>query len=366
MPKLKEIIKVLETLAPCNLAESWDNVGLMVGSREVEVEKVLCALDVNEEVVDEAIKQGAKCIVSHHPFFFAPMKNLNLDSSKGKMIKKLIQNDIAVYSMHTNYDIAKGGLNDYLCELLGLENLEILAVTGSRSFCKVAIYVPVTHLEAVRREIVAVNSCKIGDYKGCTFSSNGEGTFMPLEGSKPFIGTQGVLEKVAENKIEFMAYKDEVSTLMEKIKVVHPYEEVAYDVYDLVHLSEPYGVGRVGCCKEAISFEDFISEIKKVFQIPYVRITEQYQKPIRRVAICSGSGSEYIKVAARKADVYITGDMQFHKGQMAKEMGIPVIDIGHYASENIAMQHISSYLKENLKTLEVVCSNVNGETLMIK
>lgn len=366
MPKLREIITVLETLAPRHLAESWDNVGLMVGSRQAEVQKVLCALDVNEEVVDEAIKEGANCIVSHHPFFFGAFKTLDLDSSKGKIIKKLIQNDIAVYSMHTNYDIAKGGLNDYLCELLKLENLEILEVTGSRAFCKVVVYVPVTHLEAVRDEIMASNSCTIGNYSGCTFASQGEGTFMPLEGSNPFIGTQHTVEKVNENKIEFMAYKDEVNNLIKKIKTVHSYEEMAYDVYDLVHLNEPFGVGRVGCYNIPISFETLLTQIKKAFHIEHVRITEECHKPIQKVAICSGSGSEYIKAAARKADVYITGDMQFHKGQIAKEMGIPVIDIGHYASENIAMQHICSYLKENLKTLEVICSAVNGETLIIK
>lgn len=366
MPKLKEIIGVLETLAPCHLAESWDNVGLMVGSKEEEIQKVLCALDVNEAVVDEAIREGAKCIVSHHPFFFAPLKKLNLDDAKGRMIKKLIQNDIAVYSMHTNYDIAKGGLNDYLCQLLKLENVKVLQETGCRLFCKVVIYVPTTHLEVVREEIIKINHCTIGDYKGCTFSGQGEGSFVPLEGSNPFIGELGVVEKVVESKIEFMAYKDEVNDLIEKIKVVHPYEEMAYDVYDLVHLSEPFGLGRVGSYAQPINFEELIKQIKQVFHVSYVRITEECSKPIQSVAICSGSGSDFIKAAALQADVYITGDMQFHKGQMAKEMGIPVIDVGHYASENIAMRHICEYLKENLKTLEVGLSSVNGETLIVK
>lgn len=366
MPKLKEIISTLEQLAPCHLAESWDNVGLMVGSKDEEVQKVICALDVNEAVVDEAIQTGAKCIVSHHPFFFAPLKKLNLDDTKGKMIKKLIQNNIAVYSMHTNYDIASGGLNDYLCHLLNLEDVTILRQTGSRAFCKVVIYVPTTHLEVVRTQIIKENSCTIGNYMGCTFSGEGEGSFVPLEGSNPFIGAVGAVEKVKENKIEFMAYKDEVPYLVNKIKSVHPYEEMAYDVYDLVHLNEAIGLGRVGTYKEPISLEDLILKIKKVFNIPYVRVTETGDKLIQKVAICSGSGSDFIKDAAYKADVYITGDMQFHKGQMAQEMGIPVIDIGHYASENIAMQHICQYLRENLKDIEVNCSVVNGETLIIK
>ena len=129
MPKLSEIIQCLEVLAPCYLAESWDNVGLMVGSRQQEVRKVLCALDVNEEVVEEAIQKGVQCIVSHHPFFYAPLKSLNFDTPKGEIIQKVITHNVSIYSMHTNYDIAKGGLNDYLCEKLGIENIEILNIT---------------------------------------------------------------------------------------------------------------------------------------------------------------------------------------------------------------------------------------------
>ena len=317
MPRLKDVMQCLEMLAPQHLAEGWDNIGLMVGHKGQEVKKVLCALDVNEAVIDEAIKEGAQCIVSHHPFLYAPIKSLDLDTPKGKLIEKLIMHQIAVYSMHTNYDIAPGGLNDYLCGLLGLKNVTILAPTGKRTFCKVCVYVPISHIEIVREKIIAINKCTIGNYKGCTFSSHGEGTFVPLDGSNPFIGKKDQVEKVAEQKIEFMEYKDEVATLMAQIKAVHPYEEVAYDVYDLQNISEPIGLGRIGEYSEPIVFNEFLNRVKQVFKVQYVRLTQEVRHPITKVAICSGSGSEFMKKAAGKADIYITGDMQFHKGQAA-------------------------------------------------
>lgn len=363
MSCLKEVIAALTRLAPLELAESWDNVGLMIGAKSQEVRKVLCALDVNEAVIDEAIEGGYECIVSHHPFLFAPIKKLDLEKGQGKLIAKLIKNDIAVYSMHTNYDIAQGGLNDYLSEKLGLEQIKILQKTASKKFCKVIVYVPDTHLEVVREVIINENPCTIGNYRGCTFSSKGEGTFMPLEGSNPFIGQANELEYAKEQKLEFMAYEQDVQRLIALINKVHPYEEVAFDVYELKNIEEVIGLGRVGKLPQKVSFETFIEQVKAVFKVPYVRVTEDLSKPVEKVAICSGSGAEFIKIAAQKADVYITGDLKFHEGQKAKELGLAVIDVGHYASENIAMQHIASYLSNEIKDLEVACSKVNGETL---
>lgn len=366
MPILKEVIQTLEKLAPPCLAEEWDNVGLMVGDENQLIHKVLCALDVNEAVVEEAIKCGAQCIITHHPFLFSPLKQINLQTPKGKLINKLIKADLAVYSMHTNYDIAPGGLNDFLCEQLGIEAPEILEVTGEKQLCKIAVYVPEEAFEKVRETVVAENKCTIGNYKGCTFSGQGEGTFMPLEGSQPYVGTEAVLEKVVERKLEFIAYEEQVTKLLQVIEAVHPYEEVAFDVYTLNNISQKVGLGRYGLLKEKLTLEDFIAHLKQVFKVPYVRVTNLQQKEIQKVAICSGSGSSYLKRASQVADVYITGDMQFHKGQEAQDLGLSVIDVGHYASENIAMRHIADYVKKHLKTLEVICSEVDGETLIIK
>lgn len=367
MPILNEVISALEKLAPKHLAETWDNVGLLLGSREEQISKVLCALDLNEEVVEEAIGLGVDCIITHHPFLFKPLKQINLDVASGKIIAKLIKANIAVYAMHTNYDITEGGLNDYLCAGLGLNQIEILQTTKEEKMCKCQVYVPTTYAETVREVIVTHNPCKIGAYKGCSFMTSGEGTFMPLEAANPYIGTVGNLERVKECMISFMSEASQIKTIMAAIQQVHPYEEIAYDVFELENVTKCYGIGRVGVLPEALDLETFITRVKQFFEVPYVRVTKVSKgTKVKRVAICSGSGAEYIGIAAEKADVYITGDLKFHEAQMAYELEIPVIDVGHYSSENKALIPIGQCITSEFETCKVIYSKVDGERLFIK
>ena len=367
MPKLKEVMVVLEKLAPLYLAEKWDNVGLMVGDSEAEVNKVLCALDVNEAVVEEAIQSNVDCIISHHPFIFKPMKQLDFSSSQGRTIKQLITHNIAVYSMHTNYDIAWGGLNDYLAEGLKLQDLKVLSTTYEESFCKVVVYVPVSHVDAVRKVIIEENDATIGQYKGCTFATAGEGSFMPLEGSNPYIGQTSELSLVEEKTISFMVPKSNVKKLIEAIKKVHPYEEMAYDVFQLENVKKTYGLGRYGKLKEAMPLGELLDQIKAYFGIEHLRVsTKDSAQMINTVAICSGAGEEFIGKASQVAQVYITGDCKFHPGQMAQSLGIVLVDVGHYVSESCGLVPIGKQIKGAFSQCEVIYSKVNGETLFIR
>ncbi|MEG0712535.1 MAG: Nif3-like dinuclear metal center hexameric protein [Niameybacter sp.] len=361
MYALKDIMAHLETLAPTRLAEKWDHVGLMIGGRSTEIEKVLCALDLNLEVVEEAIEKGAQLIVTHHPCFFKPIASIDYDTPIGLMIQKLIQNNIAVYAMHTNLDIAQGGINDYLADRLGLQHVGPLTITEHTPLQKLVIYVPVSHYEGVREVLVAANTCTIGNYIGCTFGTVGKGTFIPLEGSNPYVGTAHTLEEVEEVKIECMIHPQDLGTIIEAVQQVHPYEEVAYDVFQLENVSRSEGLGRVGVC-ESISVEALIVKLKEVFEIPYVRLIGKADRQVSKVALCSGSGASFIGTAAACAEVYITGDVTFHEAQAAISQGITVIDVGHYPSENIAMPLIQTYLTTQCQMLEVICSTVDGET----
>lgn len=367
-PKLKEIIDVLEQFAPSYLAESWDHVGLMVGNKEQEVHKVLCALDLNEAVLEEAINEGANVIVTHHPFLFKPIKCLDLGTPQGRMIDQLIEKKISVYAMHTNYDITWGGLNDELAKGLGLEEIKLLDTTYEEPYYKCVIYVPVTHYSVVREAIVKHMNSQIGNYSGCTFTSGiGEGTFLPLDGSKPYLGQQGTLEKVEECQISFMGTNAEIQYILQAVKKVHPYEEIAVDVFELKNVKKQYGIGRYGKLKEPVTMQQCLKMVKQFFKVPYVRVTQTNEEiMIQKVAICSGAGSDYLESAAVVADVYITGDMKFHEGQRAIRLGIPVIDVGHYASEAIALKPIGQCIKRHFNQCEVLYSKVNGETLWIK
>lgn len=367
MPKLKELIKELERLAPRYLAESWDNVGLMIGDPNQEVDKILCALDANEKVIEEAIENGVHCIITHHPFFFKALKSIRLDTKEGKIIEKLIKNQISLYAMHTNYDSAWGGTNDVLANGLGLRDIKVLEPTYEESLYKCVIYVPKTHLESVRDTIIKHMTTQIGCYLGCTYTTSvGEGTFIPLEGSKPYLGQQGYLEKVEECQISFMATQMEIDKILEAVQRVHPYEEIAVDVYELKNQKKVYGIGRYGNLKEPITLDKWIDKVKAYFKCPYVRVTDISTRKIQKVAICSGAGSSFIKKAAKVADVYITGDMKFHEGQLAQSLDLPIIDVGHYISENYTLKPIGKCIQNQFKTCEVIYSKVNGETLFIR
>ena len=128
MKKVKEIIEVMETLAPTFLKEDFDNVGLMVGDREKEVKKVLLALDCTLKVVEEAKENNVDLIITHHPLIFRRPNNITTDTIQGRKIIELIKNDISLYSSHTNLDSAKSGLNDSIPKLLGYDSSEILEV----------------------------------------------------------------------------------------------------------------------------------------------------------------------------------------------------------------------------------------------
>lgn len=120
----KKLIDRFESFAPKTIAFTNDPVGLQIGNVNNDIKRVLVTLDVRPEVVDEAIKQNCDMIFSHHPLIFRPIKNLDLSNPQNQMYAKLIQNSILVYSAHTNLDVAKGGMNDWLTEAMGLNHVQ--------------------------------------------------------------------------------------------------------------------------------------------------------------------------------------------------------------------------------------------------
>jgi dinuclear metal center YbgI/SA1388 family protein len=123
---LVEIIKYFESKYPKDLAYDWDNVGIQVGTLNIKAKKVLVSLDLTKEVVKEAIELKANMILTHHPLMFKPMDKIIFDSPKGWIVKNLIKHNITVYSAHTNYDLAEGGMNDTLAKALNIKNPQLL------------------------------------------------------------------------------------------------------------------------------------------------------------------------------------------------------------------------------------------------
>lgn len=133
MPTVKEVESYLFSIAPKELAMSWDNVGLLVGETERRVKSILVALDITEGVVDEAVETGAELIVSHHPVMncaWSPVQTVRDDTYQGRILTKMLQNHISGICMHTNLDIAEGGVNDMLAKALGLTKCAPLGADG--------------------------------------------------------------------------------------------------------------------------------------------------------------------------------------------------------------------------------------------
>lgn len=355
----KNIFKQIEKWAPKHLAYDWDNVGLQVGSHTDETKKVMVTLDVVEAVVDEAIANDVNLIIAHHPLLFKPLQQIDINSFKGKVLKKLIENNITVYAAHTNLDIAHGGVNDLLSDALQLQNTSHLVTTYEEKLYKLIVYVPKTHADTLRQALGDNEFGFIGQYSHCSFNTEGTGTFMPREGTDPFIGVKNTIEFVDEMKIETLIKESEIECALQTVYKHHPYEEVAYDLYPLAQHGKQYGIGVIGTLKSETTLDELCEEVKKTFQLEAVRVTGTSDTVVGKIAVLGGSGEKFIQQAIQKgADVFITGDMTFHQAQDAYEMGLSVIDAGHYIEE--IMKHATKeYLEKECTTIDCIVSTVN-------
>ena len=366
--KVRDIMAVMEDIAPAHFAESWDRPGLAVGNPERTVKKVLVALDVTKEVIAEAVEKEANMIVTHHPFLlFQKLESITADTPLGKKIYDLISHDIAAFSAHTNLDIAKGGTNDVLANLIGLKEAEPLEETFAEDLEKLVVYVPLSHKEQVRDALCKAGAGCIGHYAHCTFGTEGEGTFLPLEGTNPYVGQQGTLERTEEIRLETVIPASKVRQVLAAMVAVHPYEEVAYDRFLLRQKGNTEGIGRIGVLENPVPFAEFAENLRQKLGLSHIRLTGERHTMIKKVALCTGSGASLLDTAIQQgADAYLTGDMKFHEAQAAVEAGICVADVTHYASEALIVPVLQEKLaqaaeKENWD-IEVICSEIDGQT----
>ena len=234
---VKDVTKYLEKIAPLHLQESYDNSGLQVGDYNSEVKGVLVSLDVTLGVIEDAINQKCNLIVAHHPVIFGEIKNVTNNSPTGSIVFKAIKNEINIYAIHTNLDNVPNGVNAKIAELIGIKRKKILL--PMQILLKLVVFVPESHSEKVSQALFNSGAGNIGNYKNCIFSSFGEGSFLPISGSKPYKGNEGRLEKVKEVKLEVVFPDYLLSDIIQSMNSVHPYEEVAYEVITLENKNQP-------------------------------------------------------------------------------------------------------------------------------
>ena len=257
--RICDIIAEMERIAPPSLAESWDNSGFLLGDSEKNVSRVFFCLEINSETLKQAQTYGANLIITHHPLILKPLPKITEADPAGRLIISLIKSDIAVYSMHTNFDKAEGGMNDLLADTLGLD--DVRAYTDEE----------------------------------CHNSFG-----APLE-----------------------------------------------------------NIGRIGYLQPPMSLEDFADFVRATLGSRNLKTVGNLCEEIRTVALCSGSGGDLMECALHAgADVYLTDDIGHHDAQTASEIGLNIIDAGHFETENIFCDFLKSYFEDNFPEIETKKADV--------
>ena len=356
--KINEIVDYLENLFPQNLQEDYDNSGLIIGDLENEVSSVLICLDCVESVIDEAITSKCNLVISHHPLIFAGIKSINNTNYIGRSIIKAIKFNISIYAIHTNLDNAIDGVSSKIADLINLKNQKIL-FPKKNLLNKLDVYCPLDSMEMLRNSLYKIGAGSIGNYKNCSFYSIGQGEFVPMEGSKPYLGKNGNKQIVEEGKLEVIFPKNIINKVVKTLKKSHPYEEVSYQIYQMENKSNFFGSGVVGVLENEISAVDFFNFLKKKFNLEIIKHTKFLGNKVKKIAVCGGSGSFLLECAIKNnADVFITSDFKYHQFFNAEDK-IIIADIGHYESEQYTKELLYDLLLKKFPTFAIRISEIN-------
>jgi dinuclear metal center YbgI/SA1388 family protein len=356
--KLKEIINCLQNFAPLQYQEAYDNAGLLIGNQETEITAALISLDTTEAVIDEAIKLNCNLIISHHPIIFSGLKKINGNNYVERVIIKALQNNIAIYAAHTNLDNVHSGVNAKIAQKLGLINCNILS-PKTNLLKKLITFCPAEKADEVRAALFTAGAGNIGNYSECSYNNEGFGTFRAGEGANPYVGEMGKLNIETEIRIETIYPAHLESKILKALFATHPYEEVAYDLYNLTNVSNRVGAGLIGELKEEQDEMSFLHFVKQTMQAKGIRYTALRNKKIKKIAVCGGSGSFLLADAIKaNADIFITADYKYHQFFDA-ENNIVIADIGHYESEQYTNEIFYDLLKENFNTFALHLSKIN-------
>ena len=356
--RIADVIDHLESIAPSSLQESYDNSGLLVGEKSTKVSGVLISLDAIEATVNEAIEQKCNLIVAHHPIVFSGLKRFNNANYVQRTVQLAIKNDIAIYAIHTNLDnVYANGVNSKIAEKLGLVNTRVLSPKAG-DLTKLVTYCPSKNEESIREALFAAGAGHIGNYSECSFTTVGSGTFRAELGANPVLGEVGKRHMENEVKIEVIICKPQMNSILAALSDAHPYEEVAYEMYPTLNTDNNIGSGMVGDLASEMSATDFLKYLKSSMELKVIKHTF-WDKPIKKVAVCGGSGQFLLNNAkSSKADVYVTSDFKYHE-YFDAENELLICDIGHYESEKFTIDLLYDILSEKFITFAVLKTGVD-------
>jgi len=371
---ISDLMNVMESIAPIAGAEAWDNVGLIVGDpREALRGSVLLTIDLTEAVVAEALDVSAGAIVAYHPPIFSGVKRITTGTAQGRMLLKLMERRIGVYSPHTALDAAPGGVCDWLLDLCGSSTDRGALVPGAArgGMMKVSTFVPAEPadvVERVRDAMAGAGAGRIGGYEKCSFRLRGTGTFEGGAGTNPAVGQAGRLESVEEWRLDMVCPSERVTAVLSALRGAHPYEEPAIDVYPLhMQAKSDVGAGRVGTLETPASARVIAERVKKALgvQVAWVSSNDP-DRAVSGVAVCPGSGASLVDAAiSGGAGVFVTGEMKHHEIREAMERGLSVVLAGHTETERGYLPVLKKKIEEKMAGVRVVVSSRDRAPLVV-
>lgn len=362
--KVKDVSAAIEEIVPLKLAQDWDNVGLLIGDSEKSVENILLAIDVTGDVLAEAKILKTDLIVSYHPVILAGLKRITTDDQSG-IVYDLVRSGIAVFSIHTALDSVMGGVNDGLAEIIGLEDTKPIGDyvdNPADDNYKLAVFIPIKSVKKVSDALFAAGAGAMGSYSHCGFGTEGQGSFMPLKGAKPAIGTHGKLEKVPEIRFETIVPLQKLDACIAAMRKAHPYESPAFDIFKVYNLREKLGLGRIGELAEPMRIEQIIKRVTEHTGTKAVGLVGDEKRLVKKAAVCAGSCGRLINlVIAAKADLYLTGELKHHQALAAQEANVTCICLSHSVSERFILKKFAKQLHEKLKDVTINISKKDAD-----
>ena len=341
--RLSDVTGLLDGWYPPSTAESWDAVGLVCGDPDQPVAKVLFAVDPAPAVVEEAEAWGADLVVVHHPLLLTAVHGVAATTPKGRVVHRLVRSGTALLTAHTNADLPADGVNESLARAVGIVDPQVVEASPGAlpALDKLVVFVPHEHADAVRAALASAGAGVLGAYDSCTFTSTGEGRFRPLDGATPTIGRVGEVEVVPEAKVETVFARHLRRDVVAAMKAAHPYEEVAYDVLELVSVpgeqTPSRGHGRIGRLASPTTLRGFADQVAAALPRTAhgVRVAGDPDRPVETVVVGSGAGDYLLDtVLGTDADVYLTSDLRHHRaGEFLEHGGPALVDVAHWAAE---------------------------------
>jgi dinuclear metal center YbgI/SA1388 family protein len=362
--RLGTVVEALERIAPPRYAESWDNVGLLAGDAGQDVSAALMTIDYTDEVAREGQALNCDLVIAYHPPIFQPIKRL----TAGSLVFDAIRRGVAIYSPHTALDVAEGGTNEVLCDVLGVDRRSPLKLAETKATqYKFVTFVPENALEQVSGALFDAGAGRIGQYSACSFRTPGTGTFYGEEGTHPAVGRSGKLEIAPEVRLETVVPIAKIAAVIEALRKSHPYEEPAFDLNQLAAAPEGVGLGRIGEFDLPVNRQDLLERIKHGLEIDHLLVAGPTEGKVRRVAACAGACGELLDDAIRqKAELYLTGEMRHHHAIRAANAGLTVVCTLHSNSERATLKRLKQRLEEALPGLACHLSRFDRDPFAVR